>query len=84
MLIVRVILEWFFIEWNGFSVCRVDGDPDMVRLYRHLLNGYVQDIRPSKNHSLPLNITFGFSLTQIIDVVLYLSLYLLMYSQYEH
>ncbi len=51
------------------SVCRVETDTEMNRVYRNILRGYERDIRPAMNHSMPLNITFGFSLTQIIDVV---------------
>uniref|UniRef100_A0A914W783 Uncharacterized protein n=1 Tax=Plectus sambesii TaxID=2011161 RepID=A0A914W783_9BILA len=43
-------------------------DTDMLRLYRKLLYDYEADVRPAANHSSPLNVTFGFSLTQIIDV----------------
>jgi hypothetical protein len=41
----------------------------MLRLYRHLLVDYQPDVRPARMHNLPLNVTFSFSLTQIIDVV---------------
>jgi hypothetical protein len=44
-------------------------ETDLLRLYRKLLNNYEADVRPAVNHSSPLNVTFGFSLTQIIDVV---------------
>lgn len=44
------------------------GDPNEYRLVRDLMKSYDKRIRPSFNHSDPLNVTFGFSLAQIIDV----------------
>uniref|UniRef100_A0A914ZTQ3 Neurotransmitter-gated ion-channel ligand-binding domain-containing protein n=1 Tax=Parascaris univalens TaxID=6257 RepID=A0A914ZTQ3_PARUN len=43
-------------------------EQNLIRLYRHLLNDYESDVRPSIRHDLPINVTFSFSLTQIIDV----------------
>lgn len=40
----------------------------MIRLYRHLLSDYENEVRPSLRHDMPINVTFAFSLTQIIDV----------------
>uniref|UniRef100_A0A0N4UE37 Neur_chan_LBD domain-containing protein n=1 Tax=Dracunculus medinensis TaxID=318479 RepID=A0A0N4UE37_DRAME len=37
-------------------------------LYRYLLTDYEKDVRPSIRHDLPINVSFIFSLTQIIDV----------------
>lgn len=41
------------------------------RLVKDLLNGYDKRVRPvmPSNTSLPLNVTFGLALSQIIDVV---------------
>ena len=39
------------------------------RLVRDLMRHYDQRIRPSKNSSEALNVTFGLALAQIIDVV---------------
>ena len=44
-------------------------DVNEYRLVRDLLRSYDKRIRPSLNASHPLNVTFGFSLSQIIDVV---------------
>lgn len=38
-------------------------------LVQKLLADYDTAVRPSKNISIPLNVTFGLALTQIIDVV---------------
>ncbi|KAK0418598.1 hypothetical protein QR680_013661 [Steinernema hermaphroditum] len=57
----------FFFVW--FAVIRlVDGEESLVRLYRYLLRDYESDVRPSIRHDMPINVTFSFSLTQIIDV----------------
>ena len=47
----------------------VNGDDVEYRLMSHLLSHYDNRIRPSLNASHPLNVTFGLSLAQIIDVV---------------
>jgi hypothetical protein len=39
------------------------------KLVSDLLKDYDSSIRPSINHNLTLNITFGLALAQIIDVV---------------
>ncbi|KAJ1357589.1 hypothetical protein KIN20_015768 [Parelaphostrongylus tenuis] len=41
---------------------------DMLRLYTTLLAGYEKEVRPAFRHDRPINVTFVFSLTQIIDV----------------
>lgn len=38
-------------------------------LVQKLLSDYDTAVRPSRNISVPLNVTFGLALTQIIDVV---------------
>jgi hypothetical protein len=40
------------------------------KLVHDLLDGYESSIRPSVNHNATLNVTFGLSLAQIIDVVI--------------
>ncbi len=45
------------------------GDEWEYKLTHAILEGYDNSIRPSKHHNLTLNVTFGLSLTQIIDVV---------------
>jgi hypothetical protein len=46
----------------------VNADNWEYKLTHTLLTGYDKDIRPSKNHNLTLNVTFGLALAQIIDV----------------
>lgn len=48
---------------------RVLCDEYEYRLVRDLLMGYDKRVRPSRNHSESLNVTFGLALAQIIDVV---------------
>ncbi|XP_052785669.1 neuronal acetylcholine receptor subunit alpha-10-like [Mya arenaria] len=50
------------------SVTGVLADVNEYRLVRDLLRSYDKRIRPSLNASQALNVTFGFSLSQIIDV----------------
>ncbi len=47
----------------------VSGDDNEYRLVRDLMRNYDPRIRPSRNHSEALNVTFGLALAQIIDVV---------------
>lgn len=44
-------------------------DVHVQRLYQHLLSEYTPDVRPVVIDGDTLNVTFDFSLTQIIDVV---------------
>uniref|UniRef100_A0A0K0EVU7 Neuronal acetylcholine receptor subunit alpha-10-like n=1 Tax=Strongyloides venezuelensis TaxID=75913 RepID=A0A0K0EVU7_STRVS len=39
-----------------------------IKLYRDLLRDYEPDVRPSIRHDMPINVTFTFTLTQLIDV----------------
>ena len=48
-------------------VCSADDHE--YRLVEHLMRDYDPRIRPSKNASEALNVTFGMALAQIIDVV---------------
>ncbi|XGW14959.1 hypothetical protein V3C99_000891 [Haemonchus contortus] len=41
---------------------------ETLRLYTELLSGYEKDVRPALQHDTPINVTFVFMLTQIIDV----------------
>ena len=52
-----------------FSVTLVWGDQNEYRLIRDLLAGYDKRVRPSRNYTESLNVTFGLALAQIIDVV---------------
>ena len=47
----------------------VGGDENEYRLVRDLMRNYDSRIRPSRNSSEALNVTFGLALAQIIDVV---------------
>ena len=47
----------------------VQSDDWEYSLVKNLLKGYDPSIRPSIHHNLTLNVTFGLSLAQIIDVV---------------
>jgi len=49
------------------QVC--NGDDHEYRLIRDLLRNYDPRLRPLKNASHALNVTFGLALSQIIDVV---------------
>lgn len=68
------------IPLSLFAVIMVFGDEFEYRLVRDLMVKYDKRIRPSKNASDALNVTFGLALAQIIDVVSSLSfIYLLVY-----
>ncbi|GAB6027786.1 Cholinergic receptor, nicotinic, alpha [Chamberlinius hualienensis] len=53
-----------------FTFHASDGKADQneYRLMRYLMNNYDKSVRPAKNASEPMNVTFGLALTQIIDV----------------
>jgi hypothetical protein len=53
-----------------FALGKCDCDNWEYKLVHDLLNGYDASIRPSVNHNATLNVTFGLSLAQIIDVVI--------------
>ena len=52
-----------------FLVLLTEADDNEHRLVRDLMRTYDKRIRPSKNASHALNVTFGLALSQIIDVV---------------
>lgn len=56
-----------FMQKNEWSC--LESDQTLVRLYRTILRDYESNVRPSIRHDMPVNITFSFSLTQLIDVV---------------
>ncbi|XP_052681532.1 neuronal acetylcholine receptor subunit alpha-10-like isoform X2 [Crassostrea angulata] len=68
---VFFILVWI---WSLFSLLKANGirreETNEQRLVKDLLNGYDKRVRPvmPSNTSLPLNVTFGLALSQIIDV----------------
>ncbi|CAI4231441.1 unnamed protein product [Auanema sp. JU1783] len=45
-----------------------ESDETLKKLYRQVLAGYQREVRPALRHDFPINVTFVFSLTQIIDV----------------
>ena len=47
------------------------GDETEKKLVRKLFYDYEHVLRPSKHHKATLNVTFGLSLAQIIDVVVF-------------
>uniref|UniRef100_A0A1I7X354 Neur_chan_LBD domain-containing protein n=1 Tax=Heterorhabditis bacteriophora TaxID=37862 RepID=A0A1I7X354_HETBA len=47
---------------------KLDAENNLLRLYNSLLLDYEKEVRPSLRHDRPINVTFVFSLTQIIDV----------------
>ncbi|VDL77567.1 unnamed protein product [Nippostrongylus brasiliensis] len=49
------------------SFCNPSAD-DTLRLYNSLLADYEKEVRPALRHDIPINVTFVFMLTQIIDV----------------
>ncbi|KAL4222211.1 Neurotransmitter-gated ion-channel transmembrane region [Mactra antiquata] len=57
-----------FVFNSRYTLTVTYGDVNEYRLIRDLLRGYDKRIRPSLNASVPTNVTFGFSLAQIIDV----------------
>ncbi|KAL3832636.1 hypothetical protein ACJMK2_024264 [Sinanodonta woodiana] len=63
MLFTQVVL---FV--SAISVPGVFGDGYEYRLVQDLMKEYDKRIRPSKNHTQTLNVTFGVALAQIIDV----------------
>uniref|UniRef100_A0A915EER4 Neurotransmitter-gated ion-channel ligand-binding domain-containing protein n=1 Tax=Ditylenchus dipsaci TaxID=166011 RepID=A0A915EER4_9BILA len=50
------------------SASLLDAHESLVSLYRSLLKNYDKDLRPSLRHDLPVDVSFTFSLTHIIDV----------------
>ncbi|UMM21166.1 hypothetical protein L5515_002965 [Caenorhabditis briggsae] len=59
-----------FLFFNGAHSTQLSSraDQNVMRLYRDLLYDYNNEIRPSVHPKEPINVTFVFSLTQIIDV----------------
>ena len=47
----------------------IKADDNEYRLVRDLMRDYDPRIRPSRNYTEALNVTFGLALAQIIDVV---------------
>ncbi|XP_070212655.1 neuronal acetylcholine receptor subunit alpha-10-like [Littorina saxatilis] len=62
----REITEPDKMPLEGLSVVRCDENE--YRLIRDLLVGYDKRVRPSRNYTESLNVTFGLALAQIIDV----------------
>lgn len=62
---LKIVLSRFLlIAFVGYVLT----DENEYRLVRDLMTSYDKRIRPSQNHSKPLNVTFGVALAQIIDV----------------
>ncbi|KAI6215851.1 Ligand-gated ion channel 4 [Aphelenchoides besseyi] len=60
------MLWWYLILACSLQLAK--SDETLVRLYRTILRDYNNNIRPSIRHNMPVNVTFSFALTQIIDV----------------
>lgn len=56
---------------NKYIEAIADGAEEM--LYKLLLNPqyYEKDVRPTLHHTIPTNITFGFLLNQIVEMVFF-------------
>ena len=63
---VLVLFPILLLESNCIRPCFCDDWE--YNLVRNLLKGYDSSIRPSTHHNISLNVTFGLSLAQIIDV----------------
>ncbi|CAI5446146.1 unnamed protein product [Caenorhabditis angaria] len=62
-----------FFLMNGATTTSIQrrsqfGDQNVMKLYRYLLHDYNNEVRPVVHPKTPINVTFVFSLTQIIDV----------------
>lgn len=64
-MIKKYLLEFVFFA----NIFLVVGDETEYELVQNLFQNYDPSIRPSINHKLTLNVTFGVALTQLIDVV---------------
>ncbi|CAJ0943318.1 unnamed protein product, partial [Mesorhabditis belari] len=53
-----------WLQFLAIAVC----EENVARLYNHLMEGYEREVRPSLQHDRPIDVSFVFSLTQIIDV----------------
>lgn len=60
------LLRLFLV--TQFFVSLLSADENEFRLTKYLLADYDKSVRPSRNASEPMNVTFGLALTQIIDV----------------
>ncbi|KAK5976355.1 Neurotransmitter-gated ion-channel transmembrane region [Trichostrongylus colubriformis] len=63
----------YVISANPTKPRKMKGSLDLasdetLRLYTALLADYEKDVRPALQHDIPINVTFVFMLTQIIDV----------------
>ncbi|VDI17641.1 neuronal acetylcholine receptor subunit alpha-10-like [Mytilus galloprovincialis] len=58
------VMRLMFVAFLGYVLT----DENEYRLVRDLMTSYDKRIRPSENHSWPLNVTFDVALAQIIDV----------------
>ncbi|NP_001355513.1 AcetylCholine Receptor [Caenorhabditis elegans] len=66
--IYNISLFLFFNGAHGGNELSSRADQNVMRLYRDLLYDYNNEVRPSVHSKEPINVTFVFSLTQIIDV----------------
>jgi hypothetical protein len=72
LLAIRVMLLFTYYKLHLIFMIfskACNADHWEYKLVTDLLNGYDVSIRPSKQHNLTLNVTFGLALAQLIDVV---------------
>jgi ABC-type antimicrobial peptide transport system permease subunit len=65
--IILLLLLILTLLLNQINISKADNWE--YKLVHKLLDGYDSSIRPSLHHNITLNITFGLSLAQLIDVV---------------
>lgn len=65
--IILLLLLILILLLNQINISKADNWE--YKLVHKLLDGYDSSIRPSLHHNITLNITFGLSLAQLIDVV---------------
>lgn len=66
---VSQVFKWYFMLSISFSLAACSAGPHEKRLLHALLDNYNSLERPVVNESDPLQLSFGLTLMQIIDVV---------------
>lgn len=81
-IIILIVCFSCSLYFAGLPVCCSEGENYEKILVRKLLEDYDTAVRPSRNITVPLNVTFGLALTQIIDVVRDFFFYKTQFSEY--
>lgn len=68
---MELMLAWLMVGGLGLPI--ILGNPDAKRLYDDLLSNYNRLIRPVGNNSDRLTVKMGLKLSQLIDVVSFLT-----------